>query len=64
MQKSMVCMGERMRKADREEFYRLIDEMKYLIDTNKILSKKDVHFIINELITLKLRVKEKNKAFR
>lgn len=57
-------MGERMRKADREEFYRLIDEMKYLIDTNKILSKKDVHFIINELITLKLRVKEKNKAFR
>lgn len=64
MQKSMVWVGERMRKADREEFYRLIDEMKYLIDTNKILSKKDVHFIINELITLKLRVKEKNKAFR
>ena len=53
-----------MRKADREEFYRLVDEMKYLIDTNNMMSKKDIIYIVNELITLKLRVQEKNKAFR
>lgn len=53
-----------MRKADREEFYRLVDEMKYLLDTNNMMSKKDIIYIVNELITLKLRVKDKNKAFR
>ena len=60
----MVRMGERMRKADREEFYRLVDEMKYLLDTNNMMSKKEIIYIVNELITLKLRVKDKNKAFR
>lgn len=52
-----------MRKADKERFYALVDEMKYLIDTNNIMSKKDIILIINELITLKLRLQDKNKAF-
>lgn len=53
-----------MRKEDREEFYRLLDEMKYLIDRNNIMSKKDIIKSINELIVLKLRLEDKNKAFR
>ena len=53
-----------MRHADKMKFYRLLDEMKYLLSTNNKLSKKDIHKIINELIVLKLLVKEKNKAFR
>lgn len=53
-----------MRKEDREEFYRLVDSMKYLIDTNNLISKKDIYCITNELIDLKLRLQDKNKAFR
>lgn len=52
-----------MRKEDREKFYMLLDEMKYLIDRNNIMSKKDIIKIINELIVLKLRLEDKNKAF-
>lgn len=53
-----------MKKADKEEFYRLVDSMKYLIDTNNLISKKDIYCITNELIDLKLRLQDKNKAFR
>ena len=52
-----------MRKADKEEFYRLVDSMKYLIDTNNLISKKDIYYITNELIDLKLRLQDKNRAF-
>ena len=52
-----------MRKADREKFYMLVDEMKELIDTNNIMSKKDCYKIINELIVLKLRIEDQHKIF-
>ena len=53
-----------MKKADRDRFYCLVDEMKDLIDRNNLISKKDIICIVNELVTLKFRLQDKNKYFR
>lgn len=53
-----------MKKADKERFYTLLDEMKYIMARNNLMSQKDICKIINELIVLKLLLEEKNKAFR
>lgn len=50
-----------MRKADKENFYRCVDEIKYLIDDNKVLSRKDIDTIINEMLMIKYALREKYK---
>ena len=51
-----------VRKADKERFYACVDEIKHIINNNKILSKKDIYTIINELTVLKLGVEELEKT--
>lgn len=53
-----------MRKADKEAFYLHIDAIKNILDTNKVLSCKDVRIVINELIDIKLRTEEKSKRYQ
>lgn len=50
-----------MRKADKESFYRCVDELKYLIQNNKVLSRKDIAIIEGEVLTIKFLLKEKYK---
>lgn len=52
-----------MKKADKEKFYRLLDEMKDLINHNTLLSKKDIYTIVNELAVLRLDVEGLRKNF-
>lgn len=52
-----------MKKADKEKFYRLLDEMKDLINRNTLLSKKDIYTIVNELAVLRLDVEGLRKNF-
>ena len=54
-------VSENMRKADKENFYRCVDEIKYLIDDNKVLSRKDIDTIINEMLMIKYALREKYK---
>lgn len=51
--------GENMRKADKENFYKCIDEVKYLIESNKVLSIKDISMIENEIVTIRYLLNEK-----
>ena len=48
-----------MRKADKENFYRCVDELKHLIQTNKVLSRKDIATIEGEVLTIKFLLREK-----
>ena len=48
-----------MRKADKENFYRCIDEIKFIIESNKVLSRKDIEHIENEIITIKFKLRER-----
>lgn len=50
-----------MRKADKVLFYRCVDEMKFIIQSNKVLSQKDIGIIENEMLTIKYLLKEKYK---
>ena len=51
-----------MKKADRERLFALVDEMREIIYSYKILNKKDVYTLVNELITLKLAVRALEKG--
>ncbi len=48
-----------MRKTDKVLFYKCVDEMKFIIQNNKVLSKKDIGIIENEILTMKYLIKEK-----
>ena len=48
-----------MRKLDKENFYRCIDEIKFIIESNKVLSRKDIEHIENEIITIKFKLRER-----
>ena len=51
-----------MKKADRERLFALVDEMREIIYSYKILNKQDVYTLVNELITLKLAVRALEKG--
>ena len=52
-----------MRKADKKKLYSLLDELKTLITKTKLLNKKDIYIILNELTVLRLGVEEPAKGF-
>ncbi len=47
-----------MRKADKENFYRCVDEIRFIIENNKVLSRRDIEKIENEMIAIRYKLKE------
>ena len=48
-----------MRKEEKHEFYACVDEIKFLIEKNKVLAQKDINIIENEIIIIKGMLKDK-----